>query len=103
MTFSQPSRIWWDSSQPGAGTDALSDATPSAGPPASTDEDTGIVGRSQDKRVICARSGFSVPYSETVIDPITGNRVWARFADKEDPARDDIPPLSGPPVRAGDI
>lgn len=73
------SRVWWDSSKPGAGTAFLYDATPAA----NTDNDTGWTGRIRaDTWVTCARSGFNVPFSETIVDPNTGFRVWRRYVDR---------------------
>ena len=85
MAFTQSTRVWWDSAKPGAGTSQLKDATPSAGTPSSPSEDTGTEGLRRGRLVVCARSGFVVPLSETVLDPNTGARVWNRFADKQDP------------------
>lgn len=84
MAFSQSDRVWWDTSQPGASTSELEDATPTAGTP-EADEDSGTTGERKGVRVVCARSGFSVPESETVIDPISGQRVWSSFVDKVHP------------------
>lgn len=85
MAFTQPSRVWWNTSAPGAGTNQLEDATPSATTPASANEDTGIEGTEQDRLFRCERSGFTVPFSETVIDPVSGHRVWYKFADTAKP------------------
>lgn len=81
MAFTQGTRVWWDTSKPGAGTAKLDDATVPTTPDAG--DDSGIVGLHQDKQVECDRSGFVVPASDTVIDPVSGHRVLARFADKQ--------------------
>lgn len=86
MSFTKTDRIWWDTTQPGADTDFLLDATPDAGLPASDDQDTGTVGLEKDVLVVCARSGFAVPKSECIPDPYTGRLVWRTFADSLHPA-----------------
>lgn len=79
MAFTLTSRVWWDNTQPGQGTTYLLDAETPAN--ASTDNSTGFIGLEQGPMVVCARSGFEVPFSETVLDAVTGARVWAKFAD----------------------
>lgn len=79
MTFTNTSRVWWNTANPGSGTAFLSDASPAE----NTDNDTGWTGRIRgDIWVICARSGFGVPFSDSIIDPNTGQRVWRRFVDR---------------------
>ena len=87
MAFAGSSRVWWDSTQPGRGTENLTDSTLGITAPPE-DSSAGITGRYEDKLVICARSGFDVPENETVVDPLTGNRVWNRFVDTR-PLSDD--------------
>jgi hypothetical protein len=86
VSFTKTDRVWWDTTLPGAATDFLTDAEPDAGLPASADQDTGIVGLERGKMVVCARSGFAVPESETVPDPYTGRLIWRHFVDKLHPA-----------------
>lgn len=82
------SRIWWDSSAPGAGVAQLYDAIPAANP----DNDTGVTGRIRaDTWVTCARSGFNVPFSDTVIDVNNGLRVYWRYQDRPAPVSGNIP------------
>lgn len=45
-----------------------------------------MLARPGDYRVICDRSGFKCWASETVVEPWTGLRVLARFADVRNPA-----------------
>lgn len=71
--------FWWDTSKPGRGTASYSDAVP----PKNSDDSSGVVGQHRDILFVCERSGFLVPYDETVIDPLTGRRVWKRFVDPE--------------------
>jgi hypothetical protein len=85
MPFTKTVRIWWDTTEPGADTGFLIDAAPDAGLPADEDQDTGTVGLERGKLVVCARSGFTVPERETVIDPYTGRLIWRRFVDKLHP------------------
>lgn len=81
MAFSQTARIWWDATKPGLGTAKLNDADVATTPVA--DDDSGISNRLTTERwVICARSGFAVPFKETRIDPYTGRRTWARYVDR---------------------
>lgn len=73
--------IWWDTTKPGAGTANLTDAET----PKNSDNSSGVVGRHRDILWVCERSGFIVPFDETVLDPVSGRRVWFRFADEEVP------------------
>ena len=103
MAFSQTARVWWDPAQPGAGTGALVDATPDAATPSSPDNDTGVAGRpGVGKWFICERSGFGVPFSETIIDPNSGRRVWRRFVDPLAPASISNPTQAKPFVPGND-
>jgi len=82
-------RVWWDTTQPGAGDSQLENPADSAPDP---DEDSGITGRAAEEPwVICARSGFPFPLSETAIDPNTGARVGIRFLDPPAPIVDGEP------------
>jgi hypothetical protein len=96
MSFSQSSRVWWDSNAPGAGTASLNDADV-AGTPAAA-EDSGTVGVHKGQLTTCERSGFTVPLSETVIDPNTGRRVFWRFKDPPAPDTNNLP--TRPPSRS---
>ena len=79
MAFTQSSRIWWDTTQPGASTSELEDSAVNS--TAATDNASGTVGLEQGRMIICARSGFEIPLTEAVQDPVTGNLVWNRFVD----------------------
>lgn len=105
MAFTQASRVWWTTTDPGASTAFLVDATPDPALPASDDSDTGAEERPNKGRwFVCERSGFTVPFVETVIDPNTGSRVWHRFVDPPDPTAIgvDRPPSASAPVRPGE-
>lgn len=96
MSFTQSARVWWNTSKPGSGTAFLTDADVPTTPVAS--DDSGIENRpTNDRWVICARSGFPFPIGETVIDPNTGMRVAAIYADPI-PSDKIIPPTPPPPV-----
>jgi len=89
LPFTKTTRVWWPTTAPGAGTANLLDAEVNS--TAANDNASGTVGLESGKMVVCARSGFEVPFSETVIDPISGSRVWAKFADQvPEPVQDDI-------------
>ena len=86
MAFTETGRIWWDTTSPGQSTASYLDAVPDAGLPASEDRDTGTANHLAPQGwQVCARSGFSVPKHEIVIDPVSGSEVWDRFVDKPDP------------------
>lgn len=80
MSFTKSSRVWWNTTKPGAGTAYLSDADV----PGTPDEadDSGIAGWEKDQLIVCSRSGFVVPLSEAIEDPYTGKLVWRTFVDK---------------------
>lgn len=85
MAFTQTSRIWWSSSEPGRSTSALNDAVPGT----NSDGHTGVTGRKRLERwLICARSGVEFPLSQAAVDPNTNRLVWRRFVDKPDPVTD---------------
>jgi hypothetical protein len=90
MAFTQTNRIWWDTSRPGASTLNLYDADVPTTP--DTSDDSGIVGTNYGEQwVICERSGFPFPLSQTTIDPNTGKRVGRRFVDPPAPIVDQEP------------
>jgi hypothetical protein len=98
MSFTQTDRVWWDTAKPGSGTSKLEDAKTPTTPTA--DEDSGTTGRHGGKLWKCARSGFTVPFIETVLDVVKGVRVWFRFADKPAPTsemRPETPPTESDP------
>jgi len=84
MAFTQNNRIWWDTSRPGSSTIGLFDADVPTTP--DTADDSGITGSHYEEPwVLCERSGFAIPLSQTVIDPNTRKRVWVYFVDKPEP------------------
>ena len=96
MGFTQTTRVWWNTTQPGASTSELTDADNPTTPP-TDDTCSGVVGVSAPEGMgVCERSGWEFPLSQMTQDPNTGRMVGNRFVDPPAPVDATDP---GRPIR----